>query len=121
MKHKHANRTLSRTANHRRALLRNLSRDLLAHGSIVTTEARAKELRRYIEPLITKAKQEPTLHRRRQLLAEVSTVTLKRLHEVAQQHDKRPGGYLRLTKLPRTREDNAPTVRVDILDANEQK
>ena len=117
MKHRHGNRILSRVAVDRQQLLQNLTSGLLTHGSIVTSEAKGKELRKFLEPLITKAKREVSLSIRRQLLAELlhkSDVT--HLISVAQANAKRPGGYLRLTKLPQTRGDAARQVRVDIID-----
>lgn len=117
MKHKHGNRILGRTANHRTQLLRNLTAALLTHDSIVTTEAKAKELRRFFEPLLTKAKQELTIARRRQLLrGGVKKTDITRLHELALRLKARPGGYLRLTKLPRERQDGSQMTRVDILE-----
>ena len=93
-----------------------MTSSLLTHGSIVTTEAKAKELRGFFEPLVTKAKKEITLARRRELLAELMHKTdLPALLEVAQRNATRPGGYLRLTKLPTKRMDDATMVRIDIL------
>ncbi len=119
MKHKHANRILGRNAHHRDALLKNLTSSLLTTGYVVTTEARGKELRRVIEPLITEAKQELTLHRRRRLLQKLLHARdLRVLLDVATDLKTRPGGYLRLTKLPTTRSDAATMVRVDIIRSN---
>ncbi|MEX1997059.1 MAG: 50S ribosomal protein L17 [Candidatus Andersenbacteria bacterium] len=118
MKHKHANRILSRRAHHRHALLSNLTSALLKYNSLITTEAKGKELRRFFEPLVTEAKKELTLARRRRLLAQLlHAEDLPRLQAIAAQVYTRPGGYLRLTKLPRTRTDGAKTVRVDIVTA----
>lgn len=119
MKHRHRNRILSRTAHHRQALLKNLSSSLIKHGSIVTTEAKGKELRRYFEPLVTLARQELTLPRRRQLQrALLHERDLLGLLDIAQTQTGRPGGYLRLTKLPKGRHDSAAQVRLDIVRAN---
>ena len=117
MKHKRTNRTLGRKAHHRSQLFKQLTSDLLSNGSLVTTTAKAKELQRHIEPLITAAKGELTLARRRQLLAKLrAEADLERLTQVAQDHAKRPGGYTRLSALPNTRHDAAATARVDIID-----
>lgn len=114
MKHKQAHRILGRTVNHRTQLLRQLSRDLLRHGFLVTTEAKAKELRRYFEPLVTEARRNLTLPRRRRLLARLgSREHLEMLREAAQQTG-RTGGYLRLVKLASRRSDGAGQVRVDM-------
>ncbi|MAF80625.1 50S ribosomal protein L17 [bacterium] len=121
MKHKVQGRSLGRTANHRRALLRNLAHELLTHRSIVTTLPKAKELQRYVEPLITKAKGELTLATRRSLLRDLSGDDVTELVEVAGQNQDRPGGYTRLTKLPVTRHDNAREVRIDFVATKEAK
>lgn len=116
MKHKHGNRILGRRAHHRTALLKNLSSDLLKHRSLITAEAKAKELRRHFERLVTDAKGDLTLHRRRQLLRRLRhRDDLLALREVAVQQAARPGGYLRLTKLPLTRSDAAHMVRVEFV------
>lgn len=116
MRKKNNNRILGRAAHHRKGLLKNLTDSLLVHGSIITTEARGKELRSHFEPLVTAAKRELTLANRRKLLASLRTSdALKRLLAVAHEHKDRPGGYLRLTKLPHRSGDGASTVRVDII------
>jgi len=121
MKHQVKGRSLGRTANHRRSLLRNLAHELLTHHSIVTTLPKAKELQRYIEPLITKAKGEMNLAKRRALLQDLTNVDVAELQEVAQANSDRPGGYTRLTKLPLTRHDNAREVRIDFVASKRAK
>lgn len=117
MKHRHGNRILGRVATDRRQLLQNLSSSLLRHGAIVTSEAKAKELRKFLEPLITKAKRETTLHVRRQLgAALLHKADVERLLAVAQANAKRPGGYLRLTHLPLVQGDAAAQMRVEFVD-----
>ncbi len=117
MKHKHKNRILGRTQNHRQAMLGSMSHDLLEHGSIITTEAKAKEIRRFIEPLISYAKQDITLSIRRNLLRKgVAKNQINRLKQVAEIHADRPGGYTRLTRLPRMRDDGATMSKIDIID-----
>ncbi len=118
MKHRHHNRILGRSASHREQLMRSLTSSLLAHGSIVTSEAKAKELRQHVEPLVTRAKQPLTLANRRHLWRQLGHQDdIDHLVEVAQRCAKRPGGYLRLTRLPSRRADNARQMRVDIIDA----
>jgi len=122
MKHRHGNRILSRVTADRKQLLQNLASGLLTHGSIVTSEAKGKELRRFLEPLITRAKREESLHVRRQLLASLlHKGDVTNLLEVAKAAAKRPGGYMRLTKLPARRGDGASEVRVDIIDVADKK
>jgi large subunit ribosomal protein L17 len=117
MKHKQSNRTLGRNATHRHHLFKQLVSDLLAYGSLITTVAKAKELQQQFEPLISSAKQKMSLAHRRQLTAKLNKATdLDQLIKVADAHAKRAGGYTRLSKLPVTRHDAAPTARVDIID-----
>lgn len=117
MQHKRAKFTLGRTANHRLSLFRGLTSQLLEHGSIVTTQTKAKALRRHFEPLVTEAKQDLTLHRRRNLLRKLAAPgDLDALRAVAKANEKRTGGYLRLTRLPITRHDGAPEVRIELVD-----
>jgi len=94
----------------------NLTSSLLEHKSLVTTEPKAKEFRRHFEPLVTHAKSELTLANRRYLLARLlHKKDLPLLLDVAKEHAKRPGGYLRITKLPITRADAARMARIDIV------
>lgn len=117
MKHRYNHRVLGRTATERHRLLQGLSSSLLRHGSVTTTAARAKELRRFFEPLVTHARQELTLHRRRRLLQKLLTKhDLPRLLEIALAQKGRPGGYLRITRLPCIRHDAASMVRIDIVE-----
>lgn len=117
MKHRHSNRILSRSSKLRQQLLQNLSSSLLQHGSIVTTAAKAKELRRFLEPLVTKARPAAlTLHQRRLLQSQLMHKSdLVRLTNFAGRHQQRPGGYLRLTRVPSTRADAATLTKVELL------
>ncbi|MEK7557387.1 MAG: 50S ribosomal protein L17 [Patescibacteria group bacterium] len=117
MKHKHGNRILSRVAADRRQLLSNLAGAVLRHGSIVTSEAKGKELKKFLEPLITKARKGTSLHVRRKLLSSLfHQEDVERLFAVARANAERAGGYLRLTRLPARRGDDGQEVRVDIID-----
>jgi large subunit ribosomal protein L17 len=117
MKHRHSNRILGRVASSREQLLRNLSRSLLIHGSITTTEAKAKELRRFFEPLIRRAQHEPTVIQRRSLQRSMPVPgDVERLLTAAQRMKDRRGGYIRLTKLVTRRADGAAMVRIDMLN-----
>ena len=116
MRKKKNNRILGRSSNQRLHLMRNLTSSILEHGSIVTSEAKAKEFRRHFEPLVTKARLELTLQNRRSLIASLMHIKeLELLLEVAKKNSKRPGGYLRITKLPITRTDAAHMAKIDIL------
>ncbi|MFI3272580.1 MAG: 50S ribosomal protein L17 [Pseudomonadota bacterium] len=105
MRHSNSGKKLGRTPSHRKALFRNLSKALLTHGKIRTTETKAKELRRTVEPLITLALRND-LHSRRQAFAILGDHQLvKRLFdEIAPAFAGVPGGYTRVIKLglPRT-------------------
>lgn len=115
MRHNNIGRKLSRTPAHRKALLQNLAKALLTHGKIRTTEMKAKELRRVVEPLITLAKRND-LHSRRLAYRVLNDHALvKRLFdEVGPLFAGVPGGYTRITKLalPR-RGDNAPLAFIE--------
>jgi len=116
MKHRIAKRTLGRSRQHRRQMLRNLSHSLIAHGSIVTTEAKGKELKRFLEPVLSVAREELTLHTRRLILSRLhGSFDIELLAETAQRHKGRPGGYLRMTKMPTQRTDGARMVKVEIV------
>lgn len=99
MRHLKAGRQLGRNASHRLALFRNLSRALIEHGRIVTTVEKAKELRPFIEKLVTLAKK-GTLHSRRMVLAKLpDKVAVKKLFdEIGPRYAERPGGYTRVLK-----------------------
>lgn len=116
MKHKSSNRILSRSSQHRRQLLLHLTSSLLEHTSIITTEAKAKELRRHLEPLITNAKKGLSLANRRYLLGQLAKQQdLDNLIAVAEKAAHRPGGYMRLSKIHSNRSDQALMVKVEIL------
>jgi len=108
---------LGRTTSHRKAMRRNQAAALFEHGAIRTTEAKAKELRRFVEKLITVAK-EGTLHARRRVIAELGrdrlmfdeqkealdqTVVQKLFDEIAVRYEDRPGGYTRIIRLAERR------------------
>ncbi len=116
MRHRAKGRQLSRTATHRKALLRNMAASLFQHDAIVTTEAKAKVLRPYAEHLITKAKK-GGVHDRRQVIAKLhdKTVTHKLFAEIAPRYSERPGGYLRILKLGPRPGDNAPMARIELV------
>ncbi len=97
-------------------MMQSLISSLLEHGAITTGEAKAKELRRHFEPLITRARAELTLANRRYLIsALMHKRDLHSLLEVAKRNATRPGGYLRITKLPITRADAARMAKIEIL------
>lgn len=120
MRHGDKINNLGRKAAHRRALLANLAIALIEHKRITTTLAKAKALRRYAEPLITKAK-ENTTHTRRVVFSYLQNKeAIKELFgPVAEKIGDRPGGYLRIIKLGFRRGDGAETAMIELVDFNE--
>jgi large subunit ribosomal protein L17 len=116
MRHGARDRQLSRTATHRRAMLRNMATSLLAHDRVVTTEAKAKELRPYVEKLITLARR-GDLHARRQVERKIRDrdVTGKLFRELGPRFAGRPGGYTRIVKLGHRGGDGAEMARIELL------
>ena len=120
MRHGDKINNLSRTASHRRALLSNLAIQLITHKKIVTTLAKAKSLRTYVEPLITKAK-DNTTHQRRVVfsyLQDKAAIT-ELFDTIAAKVAGRPGGYTRIIKLGARGGDNAETAMIELVDFNE--
>jgi large subunit ribosomal protein L17 len=120
MRHGDKINNLGRTASHRKALLSNLAIQLITHKRIVTTLAKAKSLRTYVEPLITKAK-DNTTHQRRVVfsyLQDKDAVT-ELFSTVATKVAGRPGGYTRVIKLGARVGDNAETAMIELVDFNE--
>ena len=119
MKHNISQRKLNRTSAHRKALLINLSNALLKHEQITTTLPKAKELRPFVEKIITLSKKED-LHARRKansLLHDEKNI--KKLFDVfAQRYKDRNGGYTRIVKLGNRYGDNAPTAVIELVDRN---
>lgn len=120
MRHGDKINNLSRTASHRKALLINLTCQLFEHKKIVTTLAKAKALRTYVEPLITKAK-ENTTHQRRIVFSRLQDkVAVKELFDViGPKVGSRPGGYTRIIKLGKRVGDNAELAMIELVDYNE--
>src|SRR5688572_17361707 len=120
MRHGDKNNNLSRTASHRKALLSNLTCQLFMHKKIVTTLAKAKALRPYAEPLITKAK-ENTTHQRRIVFSYLQDKeAIKELFDViSPKIAARPGGYTRVIKLGKRVGDNAEIAMIELVDYNE--
>jgi large subunit ribosomal protein L17 len=100
MRHHKVGKKFGRKRDQRRALLRSLAEGLIEHGRIQTTQARAKELRRFIEPLVTRART-GTLVARRLVTSRLGTVkrSKKLFDEIAPRYRERPGGYTRVVKL----------------------
>ena len=111
---------LGRTAPHRKAMLSNMASSLILHKRISTTVAKAKALRKYVEPLITKAKDDSTHSRRvvfRYLQSKEAVTELFR--EVSTKIADRPGGYTRILKTGHRLGDNADMCIIELVDYNE--
>jgi len=117
MRHRKKGRKLSRTPAHRRATLRNLAANLLRHGRITTTTAKAKELRPFVERLITLGRR-GDLHARRLAISRlhdrVAVGTL--FEEVGPKFTDRPGGYTRILKLGTRRGDAAEMALIELVE-----
>ena len=120
MRHGKKINSLSRKAEHRNALLSNLSKSLITHKRIQTTLAKAKSLRKYVEPLITKAKYDST-HARRTVFSYLQDKeAVKELFiTVADKVGDRPGGYTRIIKMGSRLGDGAETALIELVDFNE--
>lgn len=120
MRHNKKFNHLSRTAGHRAALLANLAIALIQHKRITTTLAKAKALKKYVEPLITKSKNDTTNSRRvvfRYLQNKEAVTEL--FKEIAVKVGDRPGGYTRVIKLGLRRGDAAPIAFIELVDYDE--
>jgi large subunit ribosomal protein L17 len=117
MRHQITGRKLGRRVSHRIALHRNLVADFFRHGKVVTTEAKAKEIRGMAEKMITLGK-ENTLASRRRALSFITdkNVVDKLFTEIAPRFKERPGGYTRLLKLGARPGDGAPTAKLELVE-----
>lgn len=120
MRHRKAFNHLGRTKGHRRSLLANIASSLIMHKKIKTTTAKAKALRTYIEPLITRSK-EDTTHSRRVVFSYLQSkeAVSELFREVSQKVGDRPGGYTRILKLGSRLGDNADMCIIELVDYNE--
>ena len=111
---------LGRTAEHRKAMLANMASSLIEHKRINTTVAKAKALRKYIEPLITKSKDDTT-HSRRVVFSQLKNkhAVTELFREVAVKVGNRPGGYTRIIRTGNRLGDNAEMCLIELVDFNE--
>jgi len=116
MRHKKIGRRFSRRDGHRLAMLRNLAASLFLHKRIKTTLAKAKELRRFAEPLITRAR-EGTVHAHRMVRRDIGNRKAMNVlfQDIAPQFADRPGGYTRVMKLGQRRGDGAPMAFLELV------
>lgn len=122
MRHRKAGKRLGRNTSHRQALMRSLLCALFRHDAIETGLAKAKELRRFAEPLITLAK-EDTVHHRRLAFARLrdNAVVMRLFKEIAPACANRNGGYTRVLRLDHRLGDGAPLARIEIIDMLEKQ
>jgi large subunit ribosomal protein L17 len=120
MRHGDKNNNLGRTASHRRALLSNMTCSLIAHKRIITTLAKAKTLRIYAEPIITRSKVD-NMHNRRVVFSYLQDKeAIKELFgTIGDKVANRPGGYTRIIKMPRRAGDAADMALIELVDFNE--
>ena len=117
MRHRRSKHKLSRDAAHRKALLMNLSKQLVEHERIQTSQAKAKAVKPEVEKMITLAKR-GDLHARRQLLSRFGQdkfIVHKLVEEIAPRYAERPGGYTRITKLGPRRSDSTEMVYLELV------
>ena len=125
MKHgKKKFKSLSRSKSHRKALMGNLASELIKHKRIKTTLAKGKALRKYVEPILTRAKKDDTHNRRMAFHYLLNNEQAKALvtelfREIGPKIADRPGGYTRVIKLPPRQGDNAPMCYIELVDYNE--
>lgn len=118
---------LGRKTAHRKSMLANMACSLIEHKRINTTEAKAKALRKFVEPLITKAKaennttEEKNMHNRRVVFSYLRNkyAVSELFKEISVKIADRPGGYVRIIKLGNRQGDNAPMAMVELVDYNE--
>lgn len=120
MRHQRRINHLGRTAAHRKAMLSNMACSLILHKRISTTLAKAKELRKFIEPLVTKSKNDTT-HSRRTVFAYLHNkyAVTELYREISQKIAERPGGYTRILKTGFRKGDNAEMCIIEFVDYNE--
>lgn len=120
MRHGKKDNHLSRTHSHREAMLQNMASSLILHKRIETTVAKAKELRKFVEPILTRAKEDTYQNRRIVFQTLTDKETVKELFgSVADKIATRPGGYTRIIKLGNRQGDNADTCLIELVDFNE--
>ena len=120
MRHGKTFNHLGRTASHRRALLSNMASSLILHKRISTTVAKAKALRKYVEPIITKSKTDST-HNRRVVFSYLQDKESVKIlfDEISEKVNDRPGGYTRIIKMGNRLGDNAEMCMMELVDYNE--
>tara|TARA_E500000178_G_scaffold342632_1_gene388153 strand:+ start:485 stop:922 length:438 start_codon:yes stop_codon:yes gene_type:complete len=120
MKHNIKNKKLNRTSSHRKSMFMNMSNALIKHEQITTTLPKAKELRRFVEKIITLGKKGDLLSRRKTVSILQDKKMSKKVFDVlADRYKERSGGYTRIIKLGNRFGDNAPTAVIEFVDRDE--
>ena len=121
MKHNIKHRKLNRTSSHRKALLMNMSNALIKHEQITTTLTKAKELRSFVEKIVTLGKKGDLVSRRKAIsILQDENMTSKIFGTFAERYKDRKGGYTRIVKLTNRYGDNAPTAVIEFVDRDEE-
>ncbi|MBD3366109.1 50S ribosomal protein L17 [candidate division WWE3 bacterium] len=123
MRHRVKGKKLGRDASHRKALCRNLASSLIEHGEVVTTLAKAKYIRPYVEKLVTKANKKDTMNARRFLRTKLvnDAVVETLINEVAPKFKDRAGGYTRIVRVGNRSGDNSMLARISFVDGSKGK
>ncbi|WNC71831.1 50S ribosomal protein L17 [Thalassotalea psychrophila] len=117
MRHRKSGRQLNRNSSHRQAMFRNMASSLVKHGVIKTTVAKAKELRRVVEPLITMAKTDSVANRRLAFARTRDQEVVGLLFtDLGPRYQERPGGYTRILKCGFRTGDKAPMAYIELVD-----
>ena len=120
MKHNITHRKLNRTTSHRKALLMNLSNSLIKHEQITTTLSKDKELRPFVEKIITLGKKGDLVSRRKAISILQDQKNTKKIFDViSERYKERSGGYTRIIKVGNRFGDNAPTAIIELVDRDE--
>ena len=120
MKHNIKNKKLNKTSSHRKAMFMNMSNALIKHEQITTTLAKAKELKRFVEKIVTLGKKGGLLSRRKTVSILQDQKMSKKVFDVlADRYRSRAGGYTRIIKLGNRFGDNAPTAVIEFVDRDE--
>ena len=120
MKHNIKNKKLNKTSSHRKAMFMNMSNALIKHEQITTTLVKVKELRRFVEKIVTLGKKTDLLSRRKAISILQDQKMAKKVFDIlAQRYKSRNGGYTRIIKLGNRFGDNAPTAVIEFVDRDE--
>ena len=120
MKHNIKNKKLNKTSSHRKAMFMNMSIALIKHEQITTTLSKAKELRRFVEKIVTLGKKGDLFSRRKAIsILQDQKISKKVFDVLAERYKVRAGGYTRIIKLGNRYGDNAPTAVIEFVDRDE--